>query len=215
MNKMTKDVELYFTDGCGRCSLGGTPQCKVRNWQEELTALRMVLRECELTEEVKWGVPCYTSQKKNIIILSAFKEYCSLSFFKGALLKDPQNILQKQGENSQLDRVIKFTTVKEIHILKPVIKAYIDEAIAVEQSGLKVETKKNPEPIPEELQELLDKNPEFKTAFETLTPGRQRGYILYFSQPKQSKTRVARIEKYTQQILDGVGMYDHYKSMKK
>jgi uncharacterized protein YdeI (YjbR/CyaY-like superfamily) len=203
---MNPKVDVYFATGCGRCPLGNTPRCKVHNWQEELEKLRMIILDCGLTEELKWGVACYTWQKSNIILLSAFNEYCALSFLKGALLKDANSILKKPGENTQAGRVIRFTDVLEIARMEPVLKAYIHEAVEVEKAGLKVNFKKNPEPVPEELQNKLDKIPALKTAFYALTPGRQRGYILYFSQPKQSKTRESRIEKCVPQILNGEGL---------
>lgn len=168
----------------------------------------MIVLDCGLAEESKWGVPTYTFHKSNVLILAAFNDYCSLSFFKGALLSDEHGILTKPGENTQAARLIKFTHVKEIAELKPVIKAYIFEAIEVEKEGLKVAFKKNPEPIPEELQIKLSENPELKSAFETLTSSRQRGYIIYFSAPKQAKTREARIEKCAPKILDGKGLND-------
>jgi uncharacterized protein YdeI (YjbR/CyaY-like superfamily) len=176
--------------------------------------LRAIVLECGLTEELKWGVPCYTYENKNILLVSAFKEYCVSSFFKGVLLKDLHNILEKPGPHSQSDRVIKFTSVQRINELEEVLKAYIFEAIEVEKAGLRVEFKKSPEPIPDELQQKLDEDLFFKTAFEELTPGRQRGYIIYFSQPKQSKTRVARIEKNVPRILNGDGLHDKFKRRK-
>jgi uncharacterized protein YdeI (YjbR/CyaY-like superfamily) len=215
MNMMNPKIDNYLTEGCGRCPLGGTPDCKVHQWTEELKKLRTIVLNCGLTEELKWGVPCYTLQNKNVVLVTAFKEFCALSFFKGSLLSDANRILEKPGENSQATRLIKFTSVQEIVELETVLKAYVLEAIEVEKAGLKVDFKKNPEPIPEELQQKLDEDPFFKTAFEALTPGRQRGYILHFSQPKQSKTRVARIEKCIPKILNGEGLHDQYKSMKK
>ncbi len=178
---------------------------KLENWQEELEALRMIILDCGLTEELKWGVPCYSFQNTNIVIIGGLKDSCVLSFFKGNLLNDAEGILQKPGENTQTVRLIRFTSVKEIVRMERVLKAYIYEAIEVEEAGLKVKLKKNPEPIPEEFQKKLDKKPALKAAFEALTPGRQRAYILYFSAPKQSKTREARVEKYIKQILDGKG----------
>ena len=178
---------------------------KLENWQEELEALRMIILDCGLTEELKWGVPCYSFQNTNIVIIGGLKDCCVLSFFKGNLLNDAEGILQKPGENTQTVRLIRFTSVKEIVRMERVLKAYIYEAIEVEEAGLKVKLKKNPEPIPEEFQKKLDKKPALKAAFEALTPGRQRAYILYFSAPKQSKTREARVEKYIKQILDGKG----------
>ncbi len=212
---MNKDVDTYFVDGCGRCALGGTDNCKVRFWPEELKLLRSIALECGLVEESKWGVPCYSFQSGNVLIVSAFKEFSSISFFKGSLLKNDDGLLEKPGENSQASRYMKFTSVDQIFSNKESIKATIFEAIEVEKAGLKVSFKKNPEPIPEELQERMEEDPVFKTAFEALTPGRQRGYIIHFSQPKQSKTRFARIDKYTPMILNGEGMHDKYKSMKK
>ncbi|RAI87985.1 YdeI/OmpD-associated family protein [Algoriphagus yeomjeoni] len=205
---MNTSAEAYFSEGCGRCQLGGTPQCKVHSWTEELSLLRKLILDSGLNEEAKWGVPTYTFQKKNVLILAAFKEYCSISFFKGALLSDEHKILVKPGENTQAGRLIKFTDVKKIKELKAVIKAYIFEAIEIEKEGLVVEFKKNPEPIPEELKTKLENDPVFKSAFEALTPGRQRGYILYFSAPKQSITRESRIEKFAPKILEGIGLND-------
>ncbi|MDR3406608.1 MAG: DUF1801 domain-containing protein [Chthoniobacter sp.] len=181
---------------------------KAKKWREELEELRRVILDCPLTEELKWGKPCYTFQESNIVILQGFKEFCALLFAKGALLKDPHGLLEKPGESTQAARRIPFTHVREIVKLAPVLKAYVREAIAAEKAGLKVEFKKNPEPIPEELQNKLDEIPAFKTAFEALTPGRQRAYILYFSAPKQSKTRESRVEKWRPQILKGKGLND-------
>ncbi|WP_423801167.1 YdeI/OmpD-associated family protein [Neobacillus sp. SAB-20_R2A] len=207
-SEMNPKVDKYLIDGCMRCPLGATPDCKVNNWPEELEKLRMIVLDCGLTEELKWGVPCYTFQKSNVLIISAFKEYCSLSFFKGSLLKDAHRILEKPGENTQAGRLVKFTNVKQIVELEPILKAYIHEAIEVEKAGLKVEFKKDPEPIPEELQNKFEDIPALKTAFDALTPGRQRAYILHFSAPKQSKTRVSRIEKCMEKILAGKGLND-------
>ena len=197
-----------------RCKLGGTPGCKVNDWLEELKMLRMIALDCGLTEEVKWGVPCYTFKGKNVFLVSALKEYCALSFFKGSLLNDSHKLLVKPGENSQAGRLAKFTNVREIIEKEAILKTYIFEAVELEKAGLKVNFKKNPEPIPIEFQKTLDENPQLKAAFEALTQGRQRGYILYFSQPKQSKTRESRIEKCMQQILDGQGLHDHLKKRK-
>ncbi len=182
---------------------------KAKNWQDEAAALRKLLIVCGLTEEFKWRAPCYTFQGANIIILHLFKEYCALGFFKGALLQDEHQILSKPGENSQSVRMAKFTGLKEIVKMKSVLKAYIYEAIEVENAGLKVALTQSKNLIfPEELQQILDQNPRFKKAFENLTPGRQRAYNLYFSAPKQSATRTARVEKYMQQILNGKGIND-------
>ena len=206
--KINLKVDKYLVDGCMRCPLGGTPQCKVLTWTKELGLLRTMVLDCGLVEDLKWGVPCYTFHKINILILSAFNDYCSISFFKGALLNDTNNLLVRPGENTQSARLITFTNTKEIIALKDIISAYIYEAIEVEKAGLKVKFKKNPEPIPIELQTKLDESPDLKSAFKSLTPGRQRGYILYFSAPKQSKTRTARVEKYIPNILDGKGFHD-------
>lgn len=206
---MTTNVEVYFIDGCGRCALGGTPQCKVQKWQTELAILRSLILDCGLTETSKWGVPCYTFQNNNVLILSALNEYCTIGFFKGVLLVDTNGILIQQTENMQAERQLRFTNVREIVERETIVKEYIFEAIEVEKAGLKVEYKKISEfPIPEELQHKLAENPAFKTAFEALTPGRQRGYLLYFAAPKQAKTRVSRIENSMYQIFKGNGLHD-------
>jgi uncharacterized protein YdeI (YjbR/CyaY-like superfamily) len=178
-------------------------------WQEEIGKLRTIVLDCGLNEELKWGVPCYTFEKKNIVLIHVFKEYCALLFFKGALLHDPRGILVQQTENVQAARQIRFTNVKEIVKLKSSIKAYIYEAIEVEKAGLKVTYKKATEfNMPEEFQKKLNKNAALKTAFYALTPGRQRAYLLHFSQPKQAKTRESRVEKSMPQILNGKGLND-------
>jgi len=206
---MTSIVDHYFSDGCGRCSLGGTPQCKVHKWTRELTRLRKILLSCGLDEQLKWRVPCYTFHNSNIVLMSSFKEYCALTFFKGALLKDTHRILTLPGANSQAARLIRFTKVQDISRLASVVKSYVNEAIEVEKAGLKVKFKNIAEyNIPEEFQARLSKNPALKTAFNALTPGRQRGYLLYFSAAKQSKTRESRIEKSLQAILNGNGLND-------
>lgn len=182
---------------------------KDQKWQEEIRKLRMLVLERPLTEELKWGVPCYTFQKNNIVLIHVFKEYCAILFVKGALLRDPNGILIQQTENVQAGRQIRFTSVQEIAAKETIIKDYINEAIDVEKAGLDIPFKKTAEYIiPEELQKKLDESPELKAAFNALTPGRQRGYILYFSAPKQSKTREARVEKNIQQILSGKGIDD-------
>jgi uncharacterized protein YdeI (YjbR/CyaY-like superfamily) len=192
---MNPKVDFYFS--------------KAKNWQEELEKLRIIVLGCGLTEELKWGCPCYTFQQSNIVLIHVFKEYCALLFFKGSLLKDPNGILIQQTENVQAARQIRFTHVREIVKLQPTLKAYIFEAIEVEKAGLKVELKKTTAfKIPEEFQKKLNKMPALKTAFKALTPGRQRAYILYFSAPKQPKTRESRVEKSMQQILNGKGLND-------
>jgi uncharacterized protein YdeI (YjbR/CyaY-like superfamily) len=182
---------------------------KAKTWKEEFKKLRAIVLDCGLTEELKWGKPCYTFQKANIVLIHGFKDYCALLFFKGALLKDTKGILIQQTENVQSARQIRFTNVREIVNMEPILKAYIKEAIEVEKAGLKVNYKKTSEfKVPEEFQNKLDEIPALKAAFEALTPGRQRGYLFYFSQPKQSKTRAARVEKCVQQILNGKGLDD-------
>ena len=182
---------------------------KTTNWQEEYAALRALALDCGLTEELKWGVPCYTYQKSNIVLIHGFKEYCALLFHKGALLKDDHKLLIQQTENVQAARQIRFKDLAEILDKAPTLKAYIFEAIEVEKAGLKVDFKKTTQySIPEEFQEILDGNKSIKNAFDRLTPGRQRGYLLYFSQPKQPKTREARIGKYLGKILNGQGLDD-------
>lgn len=199
-------VDEYLKSGCGRCPLGGTPQCKVNRWPEELKLLREIALACQLNEDLKWGVPCYTFNKKNIVIISAFKEYCSISFFKGALLNDVDRILEKPGENTQLARIVRFTDTKNIKKLATALKAYIEEAIALEQVGLKSDIQKpSTLSVPPEFQNKLDENPELKQAFDALTPGRQRSYLLHFTGAKQSKTRESRIEKCIPGIFSGKG----------
>ncbi|EQA46262.1 PF08818 domain protein [Leptospira broomii serovar Hurstbridge str. 5399] len=192
---MNPKVDFYFN--------------KAKKWQEELERLRTIVLDCGLTEELKWGVPCYTFQKSNIVLIHVFKEYCALLFFKGVLLKDADSILIQQTKNVQAARQIRFTDVKEIVKMKSVLKTYIYEAIEVEKAGLQVNLKKTKEfIIPEEFLSKLDEVPDLKTAFDALTPGRQRAYILYFSAPKQSKTRESRVEKCMKQILHGKGLND-------
>jgi uncharacterized protein YdeI (YjbR/CyaY-like superfamily) len=195
MNRMNPKVDFFFS--------------KTQKWQEEFKKLRTIILDCGLTEEMKWGVPCYTFQESNIVLVHGFKEYCAILFVKGALLKDAKGILIQQTENVQAGRQIRFTNVREIVKLEPILKAYIHEAIEVEKAGLKVKLKKTADyKIPKELQNKLDENLALKEAFYALTPGRQRGYIYYFSQPKLSKTRESRVEKYIDQILDGMGLND-------
>jgi len=193
---MNPKVDFYFS--------------KAQKWQKELEKLRTIILDCHLTEELKWGVPCYSFQESNIVLIHVFKEYCALLFIKGALLHNANGILIQQTKNVQAGRQIRFTNVREIIEMETILKAYINEAIEVENAGLKVNFKKTTEfIIPEEFQNKLDEIPALKTAFDALTPGRQRAYILYFSEPKQSKTRESRVEKCTQQILNGKGLNDH------
>jgi uncharacterized protein YdeI (YjbR/CyaY-like superfamily) len=194
-NKLNPKVDFYFS--------------KAKKWQKEIEHLRMIILKCGLTEELKWGVPCYTFQESNIVLIHVFKEYCAILFFKGALLNNANGFLIQQTKNVQAARQIRFTNVREIVKMEPILKAYIYEAIEVEKAGLKVILKKTAEYIiPEEFQNKIDKIPAFKNAFYALTPGRQRAYIFYFSAPKQSKTRESRVEKCMQQILKGKGLND-------
>jgi uncharacterized protein YdeI (YjbR/CyaY-like superfamily) len=182
---------------------------KNKKWQEELKEMRRIALACGLTEEIKWMVPCYTYDDNNIVLIHVFKEYCAYLFHKGVLLEDQADILVQQTKNVQSARQIRFTEVDEIIEMEHILKAYIQEAIEVEKAGLEVEFKETSEfDFPEEFQEKLDDNPELNTAFEALTPGRQRGYLLYFSGAKQSKTRTARVERYTEAILEGKGLND-------
>ena len=182
---------------------------KETKWQEAYSELRILILDCELTEELKWGCPCYTVANSNIVLIHGFKNYCALLIMQGALLKDKKKILVQQTENVQSARQIRFKNVEEILKNKSTIKSYIEEAIALEKAGMKVELKKTTEyKMPEEFQTVLDDMLELKKAFQALTPGRQRGYLLYFSAPKQTKTKEARIEKYLQHILDGKGLND-------
>jgi len=195
MDNMNPKVDFYFN--------------KSKKWQAELEQLRMMVLDCLLAEELKWGVPCYTFQHNNILLIHTFKEYCAVLFFKGALLQDAEGILVQQTENVQAARQIRFTSVQQIVDMEATLKAYIYEAIEVEKAGLNVELKKTTEfSIPEEFQHKLAEIPALKTAFYALTPGRQRAYLLHFSAPKQAKTREARIEKWLQQMLDGKGLDD-------
>ena len=197
LSSMNPKVEFFFS--------------KAEKWQEEFEKLRMIVLDCDLSEELKWGCPCYTFQKGKIVLIHGFKEYCALLFFKGALLQDANGILIQQTENVQAGRQIRFTNINEITEMEPILKAYIYEAIEVQKAGLEVKLKENTEyRIPEELQQKFEEIPALKSAFEALTPGRQRGYLLHFSAPKQSKTRESRVEKFIPQILNGKGLDDPY-----
>lgn len=195
MNRMNPKVDFFFN--------------KAEKWQAEYEKLRTIVLDCGLTEELKWGVPCYTFQESNIVLIHGFKEYCALLFHKGALLQDPHGILIQQTENVQAARQIRFTNVEEIVALEPILKETIAQAIEVEKAGLEVEMKKTEEfAMPEELIDKFDEDPDLRTAFEELTPGRQRAYLLYFSGAKQAKTRKSRVEKYMPHILAGKGLND-------
>ena len=194
-NEMNPEVDFYFD--------------KEKKWQKEIEKLRKIILDCGLSEELKWGCPCYTWQGTNIVLIHVFKEYCALLFFKGALLKDTDGILIQQTENVQAARQVRFTSLKEVAKLERVLKAYIYQAIEVEKAGVKVKLKKTAEyQIPDEFKKKLDKSATLKKAFHALTPGRQRGYLLHFSSPKQSKTREQRVEKYIPLILKGKGLND-------
>ena len=200
------EVDLYLRDGCGRCSKYQTAQCKVHNWEEELVKLRTLLLDCGLMEELKWRQPCYTFQGRIILIMTAFKEFASLNFIKGVLLRDEDGLLVSAGENSQSARQLRFTDARKIDELQTVIKAYIHEAIEVEKAGLKPKLKKLSEyPVPEELEAKLKEDPSFREAFHALTPGRQRSYLLHIAAAKQASTRVARVERCMPQIFNGKG----------
>ncbi|UTN02969.1 YdeI/OmpD-associated family protein [Flavobacterium bizetiae] len=192
---MNPKVDFYFDEA--------------KKWQKEQEELRQIALDCQLTEELKWGSPCYTFQNTNVVLIHAFKDYCAFLFFKGALLSDTDNLLIRQSENVQAGRQIRFTNLQEILDLKSILKTYIYQAIEVEKAGLKVQLKKTKEfEIAEEFQKKLDEDSKLETAFKALTPGRQRAYLLYFSSAKQSKTRESRVEKCIDQILDGKGLDD-------
>lgn len=194
-SKANPKVDFYFT--------------KAKKWQKELEKLRTIALSCNVSEELKWGCPCYTYESNNVVLIHAFKEYCAFLFFKGALLKDTKGILIQQTKNVQAARQVRFTQAAEIVKMKAVLKNYINEAIGIEKAGLKVQFKKTTEfSVPREFQQRLDKTPALKRAFAALTPGRQRAYLLHFSAPKQSQTRESRIEKCIDRILDGLGLND-------
>lgn len=202
-------AQNYFDEGCGRCAFHATPQCKVNTWKKELALLRKIAQESGLQEVVKWGAACYTFEQRNVIMLGAFKQYCVMSFFKGALLKDPDKLLQKAGEQSQATRVARFTNVKDIQRAASILKSYLQEAIDLEKANAKVVLKKIEEyEIPEALQKAFAASPALKEAFNQLTPGRRRGYLLHFSQPKKLQTSIDRVNKCTARILAGKGLDD-------
>ena len=203
------NVLEYLKHGCGRCPLGDTPECKVHAWQAELKLLREMMLQSGLVEEIKWSVPCYTHKGKNIAIIAALKDHCSLSFFKGAGLEDPDGVLDRPGENSQSARLIRLTSTAQIRGLRSAIGNFIQQAITLEESGYKppsITLAQMPWPI--ELVQTFEKDSRLHEAFEALTPGRQRGYLLYFAAAKQSKTRFDRIEKNRERILSGLGLHD-------
>lgn len=209
MTKKPNDFAGYLKHGCGRCPLGDTPECKVHAWQPELKVLREMMLQGGLVEEIKWSVPCYTHRGKNIAVVAALKDHCSLSFFKGSGLDDPSGVLERPGENSQAARVLRLTSAKQIRGLGPIIEGFIRQAVALEESGYKPPTT-SPAQMdwPSELVRVLEGDSRLREAFEALTPGRQRGYLLYIAGAKQSKTRMDRIEKNRERILNGLGLHD-------
>lgn len=208
-------VDQYLLDGCGRCSKGGTPNCTVHKWHPILVAMRELATECMLTEEVKWSVPCYTLKGKNVLMIHAFMEYCSIMFMKGALLTDPENILHRQTENVTAGRQLRYTCLEDFLAQRERAKAFILEAIKLEEAGKKVEKRTQEDPVVDELKEAFAQDSAFETAFYQLTPGRQRAYLLHFAQPKQAATRASRIEKCMPMILRGEGLHDAYQKGKK
>jgi uncharacterized protein YdeI (YjbR/CyaY-like superfamily) len=211
---MTKSPEIYFLEGCGRCSLGGTPDCKVHRWTQELQFLRSIILDCGLEEVAKWGVPCYMHGKANVLLLGALKDCCTIGFQKGALLDHSSGLLEKQGENSNVGRIIRFTSIEQIVANEAQVKEIIFQAIEIEKQGLKVATTQSNDPISAELETAFEQNPELKSAFFALTPGKQRGYLIHFNQTKNPDTRTSRIEKCVEKILRGEGMHDHYKAQR-
>ena len=208
-------VDQYLLDGCGRCSKGGTPSCTVHAWHPILVAMRELATECMLTEEVKWSVPCYTLKGKNVLMIHAFMEYCSIMFMKGSLLTDPENILHRQTEHVTAGRQLRYTNLEDFLAQREQAEAFVMEAITLEEAGKKVEKRTEEEPMVEELKEAFSQDSTFKTAFYQLTPGRQRAYLLHFAQPKQAATRASRIEKCMDMILRGEGLHDAYQNRKK
>lgn len=205
---ISPEIAEFFDIGCGRCSLVGTPECKVKTWNEELHELREIILKNDITEERKWGVPCYTDNGKNIILLSALKDSATISFLKGSLIDDTHALLIAPGKNSQSARYMKFTSMQDIKKAKPIIVDYIKQALEIERTGKKAVLKKDNDPIPEELSVAFKKLPELKIAFYALTPGRRRGYLLHFNQAKQSTTRESRIQKCMTLIMQGKGLQE-------
>ena len=201
-----KSVDEYIANGCGRCEFGGTPKCKTRPWTEELRLLRSVLSESVLTEEIKWSAPCYTHQGKNVVMLGALKECVTVSFFRGAELSDPEGHLEKPGKNSRFARYVRFQDTATIDSMRPIVLGFVEQAIKLEDSGKKAVPSSDSEmEYPEELIQILESDPAFEEAFSGLTPGRQRGYLIYFTSAKQSKTKIARIERSKPKIFEGKG----------
>ncbi len=202
-------IDAYLKDGCGRCKLYKTAQCKVHRWSDVLLKLREIVLDCNLEEELKWSQPCYTLNKKNVLIIAAFNDFSCISFLKGTLLQDEAKLLVSPGENSQSVKFMKFTNVQDVVKHQTIIKEYIFEAIEVEKNGIKVVLKKPDELVyPDELLQKMKMSANFKKAFEVLTPGRKRGYIIHFTKAKQSKTRIALIDKFESKIMQGKGLMD-------
>ena len=213
---MNPQVDLILAEGCGRCKLHGTPQCKVHKWEKELAMLRGILLESGLHEEVKWGQPCYTDHGRNIVILTPFKEYCSLNFINGALIHDPLGLLTQPGEHTQSGRQMRFTHFDQITEHLAHVQSYIYQAIEAERAGVKFVPKANKEIAPpQELLDIFAELPEVEKAFNALTPGRQRAYLMHFTQPKQSATKTSRIQKAIPDIMNGKGLGEDYRSKQK
>jgi uncharacterized protein YdeI (YjbR/CyaY-like superfamily) len=209
MKKKIHLVEEFYTFGCGRCERGGTPECKVHTWEKELEELRKLALDCGLEETLKWSFPCFTHEGKNIVLLAAFSDYCSLSFFNGSLLQDPEGILVLPGENSRIARLAKFTSLRQIREFRKTLSAYIQEAMELSRQGKKPSGSKEQKlELPQELVSAFAADASLKKAFLSLTPGRQRGYVIHFTQAKQPKTRLSRIEKCASKIKKGLGFHD-------
>ncbi|RME22308.1 MAG: hypothetical protein D6798_16115 [Deltaproteobacteria bacterium] len=204
----TTSADSYLQHGCGRCERFRTPQCKVHQWTEPLVALRALLLETELREEMKWGSPCYTLDGRNVVMLTAFQDFCCLAFFKGALLTDEDGLLDAPGANSRAVRQLRFTSAEQVHRRQGLVKRLLDEAIALERAGARVPVRESPEPVPVELEEVLDADPRLRAAFDALTPGRRRSFILYVSGAKQATTRTRRAQRCIPKILEGKGFHE-------
>lgn len=198
-------VDAYLQDGCGRCERYQTPQCKVHRWTDALVALRALLLETELVEEMKWGSPCYTLDGKNVVMITSFLDFCALAFWKGVLLADPNSVLEAPGPNSRVIRQFRFTSAARVEANEEAVRGFLKQAIELERSGAKVETGGIPEPMPDELLVVLDGDPEVRAAYDALTPGRQRSYILHVSGSKNEATRAGRAERCVTKILAGKG----------
>ncbi len=213
---MNPQVDLILAEGCGRCKWHGTPQCKVHKWEKELAMLRDILLNTGLQEEVKWGQPCYTDNGRNILILAPFKEYCALNFFNGALIEDSEQLLTQPGEHTQSGRQMRFTDVGQITKNLAHVQSYIFQAIEAERAGVKFVPKANKEiEHPQELLDIFAELPEVEKAFNALTPGKKRAYLMHFTQPKQSATKTSRIQKAIPDILNGKGIGEDYRSKQK